>query len=173
MALSWPNERGTLAPSRLLTSKPGNITVYRVAVAEKCACPAGSGGDAQHQVGFVVQPPGEGLPQLVNATVPQPSTISLPRPPNAVPLQPSSAKPRYRAVSKVSYREMVFEYVKEKLEEELYDRLVSLYQPNSTEEDNLKDYKRICQIREILENVMPRMDSLDHCGQSSWSAIHR
>ncbi|KAH8008623.1 hypothetical protein HPB51_000250 [Rhipicephalus microplus] len=51
----------------------------------------------------------------------------------------------------VFYREMVFEYVEEKLKEELYDRLISLYEPNSTEEDNLKDYKRIYQIRDILE----------------------
>ncbi|KAL3216661.1 hypothetical protein MRX96_032977 [Rhipicephalus microplus] len=105
-----------------------------------------------------LQPPGEGLPQLVNAAAPQ-LPIALPHPPYAVPLQPSyaaplqpsSAKPRCPAVPEVSYREMVFEYVEEKLEEELYDRLVSLYQPNSTEEDNLKDYKRVRQIREILE----------------------
>ncbi|KAH7940382.1 hypothetical protein HPB51_028751 [Rhipicephalus microplus] len=101
-----PNERGILPPSHLLPSKPGNITVYCVAVAEQCAGPAGSGGGAQHQSMFAVKTPGEGLPHLVNAAAPQLPTKHLPHPPNAVPLQssdavrlqPSSAKPRCPAV---------------------------------------------------------------------------
>ncbi|XP_075727427.1 uncharacterized protein LOC142768870 [Rhipicephalus microplus] len=103
-----PNERGTLLPSRLLPSKPGNITAYRVAVAQQCACPTESGGGAraQHQFNLAVQPPGEGFPQLVNAAAPPLPTIALPHPPYAVllqpsyavPLQPYSAKPRCQAV---------------------------------------------------------------------------
>ncbi|KAL3216666.1 hypothetical protein MRX96_032981 [Rhipicephalus microplus] len=152
-----PNERGTLPPSRLLPSKPGNINVYRVVVAEgmncqgptpnrkgvfqlygvlpqlgqtmvltsacpeQCACPAGSGVGAHAQHQF-------------NFAV-QPPALSHGCP----------------AVPEVSYADMVFEYVDEKLTEELENRLLSLERPNATKEDRFKDKNRIKWILEILE----------------------
>ncbi|KAH7963393.1 hypothetical protein HPB52_020888 [Rhipicephalus sanguineus] len=113
-----------------------------------------------------LQPPNVVLPHPSNAALlqppspilPQPANATLLRPPNSVPLQSSStvslqppnAMARRSAVPEVSDADISFEYVDEKLKEELHNRLVSFRRPNATREEKLTDYNRILLVQKIL-----------------------
>ncbi|KAH6944132.1 hypothetical protein HPB50_001948 [Hyalomma asiaticum] len=61
-----------------------------------------------------------------------------------------SSPPANIMTSRVSDADIVFEYIDEKLQEELDDLLLSFCRPDATMEERLADYKKILQIQKIM-----------------------